>query len=299
MLLPEHLICPSLANHRLIIATRQHILKSDCGHEPSGVIARCQGVEVRLATLDLGPFPISKFTKEQTALGLDDQIETLSGTDICKNSPVGVVAAQRRRYGEPTRQLCIDFDRAVLLELISEPGLRVRVVHNLLIDRLTARSKQIPEVPCQLLGLEQFLRVIILITDTLVLDPANEQESLRAVDDLSCNLGELLRIAFEVVETSAIDKNTHKAATGQLCLVLQIGEQIGQLDSAVIQRYVGSTILLCCLDAGIADHDVSLVPDKSRPRDWRSFLQPTGAALDELLIVEMHAVCGLVFDAVP
>src|SRR5664280_402138 len=161
MLLPEHLTCTSLANHRLIIATRQRILKSDCGHEPGRVIARCQGTEVRFAALDLGPFPISKFIEEQTALGLDDQIETLSDTDICKNSPVGVVATQWRRHGEPTRQLRIDLDGTVLLELISEPSLRVRVVHNLLIDRLAARSKQIPEVPCQLLGLEQFLRVII------------------------------------------------------------------------------------------------------------------------------------------
>ena len=189
---------------------------------------------MRFAALDLGPFPISKLIKEQTALGLDDQIETFSGTDICEDSPVWVIGAQWRRHSEPAGQLGIDFDGAILLQLVHEIGFRVRTVYNSFIDRFVARSERIPEVPSQFLCLEQLLRVVVLIAYTLVLDSANEQESLRAVDDLGCNLGKLLRISFEIVQTSAIDQNSHKAPTRELGLVLQIREQIGQLDRAIV-----------------------------------------------------------------
>ena len=92
------------------------------------------------------------------------------------------------------------------------------------------------EVASQLLLLEEFLGVILLVADALVLDAVHQGEALGAVDGLGRQLNELLRVPLEVIEAAAVCQNAHETAPGELGLVLKVGQQVGQFDVGFFDR---------------------------------------------------------------
>ena len=105
----------------------------------------------------------------------------------------------------------------------------------MLVDRLLRVLQHVLQVARQLLLLEQLLGVVIFVADPLVLDAIHHGQALGAVDGFGGQLDELLRVALEVVEPPAVGQDAHEAAAGELGLVLEVGQQVGQLDVGFVE----------------------------------------------------------------
>src|SRR3990170_5947076 len=75
-------------------------------------------LEMRLATLYLCTLLSPEIILgEQSALCFNNEVKALALISLDKNSPVRVVAAQRRRDLEPAGQFCVDFHCFVIFQL--------------------------------------------------------------------------------------------------------------------------------------------------------------------------------------
>ena len=157
----------------------------------------------------------------------------------------------------------------------------------------------VPEIPRQLFVLEQFLRVVVILAEPLVLDTVHQRLPLAPVDGLRRKLDERLRVALEVVEPVAVAENPLDAAPGEARPVLQLGQHVRQGNVAFVQHHRRRAAPLGSLYAGLADGDVSLAPLQPRPGNLRRILKRPGALRDQSFIVELNPVGGLVLDAVP
>ena len=245
---PSNLFCAAVARYASAIRTgpklfsdwvstaRHQVVDVPGLDELCGVFADGQRLEVSLAALDLGAFLVAQVVGEEAALGLDHEVEPLRAVLLDQHGPVRVVGAERRRDLEPAGELGVDLDRLVLLQLLGKGAFDAgRIVDHLLVDRLR-RGQHVLEVAGQLLLLEEFLGVVVLVAEALVLDAVHQGEALGAVDGLGGQLDELLRVALEVVEPAAVGQDAHEAAAGELGLVLEVGQQVGQFDVGFVEH---------------------------------------------------------------
>jgi len=103
----------------------ENIVNISSRNEIGRVLVDFKSPEMSLATVNFCTLFISQIIDEKTALCLDDEVQLLGSFLLHENRPVGVVAAKRRRDGEPTRQLGVHLDGAIILELVSEAALGV------------------------------------------------------------------------------------------------------------------------------------------------------------------------------
>ena len=89
------------------------------------------------------------------------------------------------------------------------------------------------------------------------------------------------------------------AAPCELRPVLQLGEQVGQVDVGLIENDSRRPGGLGGLHARLTDGNVGLAPLQPGLGDCRRVPQRGGAFFEQSLVVEGHAVGGLVLDAVP
>ena len=164
--------------------------------------------------------------------------------------------------------------------MIGKPGLDVGLVDDLLVHRLGG-SVHVPEIPRQLFVLEQLLRVVVIVAQTLILDAVHQRLSLAAVDGLGRKLDECLRVALEVVEPVAVAENPLDAAPGEARPVLQLGKHVRQRNVAFVQHHGRRAAPFGGLYAGLADGDVGLAPLQPRPGDRRRILKRPGALRDQ------------------
>ena len=137
----------------------------------------------------------------------------------------------------------------------------VRIVDHLLVDRLLRVGEHVLQVAGQLLLLEQLLGVVVLVAEALVLDAVHQGQALGAVDRLGGQFDELLRVALEVVEPAAVRQNAHDAAAGELGLVLEVGQQVGQFDVVLRRARPARQLPVSVgLHARPADGEVGLAP---------------------------------------
>ena len=154
---------------------RQHVDDVPGDNEARGVVADSEGLEVVFAALDLGAFLIAEVVGEQSALGFDHEVEPLFAVLVDQHSPVGIVGSQWREHLEPARQFRVDLHCFVLLELFGEDALDTgRVIDDMLVDRFLG-GKHVLKVSGQFFLLEEFLRVIFVVTDALVLNAVHER----------------------------------------------------------------------------------------------------------------------------
>ena len=123
--------------------------------------------------------------------------------------------------------------------------------------------------------------------------------SLATIDNLRGQLDELLRIALEVIKTLAVDQNPVDTAPGELCPVLQLGEQIRQFDIGLFQSDSRRSGNLGRLNASLADGNVSLAPLQTSPGNAWRLPQLNDRAFQQGFIIEGYTICSLVLDAVP
>src|SRR5690606_36205486 len=97
---------------------------------------------------------------------------------------------------------------------------------DLLIDGYLGLQRVL-EVAGQLLLLEQFLSVVVLIPNALITNAVNQSQALGPVDCFSGKVDELLRVLLEVVEAATPCQDFDEAPARQLRLVLKVCEQIG------------------------------------------------------------------------
>jgi hypothetical protein len=177
-----------------------------------------------------------------------------------QDGPVGVIGSQRRGHLEPARQLGVQLDGVVLLQRVGEVALGGRS------RRPRARRWTCPcpsacssgsrSAPC----LEQLLGVDVLVAKRWYLMPSTRARRLQrlmisAVSSMNC-CGLRLKSSSRPL---AQDGDDH-AAAGELGAVLEVGEQVRQLDVALVQDTVAAPAVLRGLHAGLADGDVGLAP---------------------------------------
>ena len=75
----------------------------------------------------------------------------------------------------------------------------------------------------------------MFVSQALVLDTVNQNLSLADIDGLTGKLDELLRIALEVIKTPTRAEDSLDAAPRELCSVLKLREDVGQLDVGLVQ----------------------------------------------------------------
>ena len=115
----------------------------------------------------------------------------------------------------------------------------------------------------------------------------------------AANSMKLLRIALEVIQSQAVDEEARDAATGELGLVLQVSEQIGQLDVGLVQRDGRAGRGFGREHSGLADGEVGLANLQAGLADGRGVPQRLGTIGEQLVVVEIYPVSGLVLDAIP
>ena len=104
--------------------------------------------------------------------------------------------------------------------------------------------------------------------------PSTSGQALGPVDRLGGQLDELLRVALEVVQPAALGQDAPDAAPGELRLVLQVGQQVGQLDVAFVEATGADAAVSVGVDARLADGEVGLAPvqpglgDRRARREW-------------------------------
>ena len=125
---------------------------------------------MRLSTLDLGAFGVAKIVGKRAALRFNHEVQPLPPVGIDQYSPIRVVASEGRRRREPSGKLGVHLDGGVLLKLVRKIGLNARFVDDLLVDRLSCIFEHVLQMAGQLFLLEEFLRVIVLVSQALVLD---------------------------------------------------------------------------------------------------------------------------------
>ena len=254
---------------------------------------------MRLAAFDLGAFLVAQIVGEQAAFGFHHKVQVLGAVFFHQHGPVGVVGTQRRGHFEPAWQLGVELDGVVLLQPISEIPLGGRVVHHVLVDRLAGILQHVLEIAGEFFLLEQLLRIDMLVAQFLVLDAIDQSQALAAVDGFGGQFDELLRVALEIMKAAASRQDADDGATGELGAILQVGQQVRQLDIRLIQHHGRRACLLRRGDARLADSDVGLAPLQPGLGNHRGFLQRSDAVSHQLGVVKLHAVSGLVLDAIP
>ena len=82
--------------------------------------------------------PTAQVYCPNAAFRFDHKVQPLTAIGIDQNRPVRVIASQRRRYGEPSRQLRVYLYGSVLLELICKS--RKRLLLRIWIDLPEVRA---------------------------------------------------------------------------------------------------------------------------------------------------------------
>ena len=90
-----------------------------------------------------------------------------------------------------------------------------------------------------------------------------------------------------------------QAAAGELSLVLEVGQQVGQFDVAFVEDDGAEVDRFRRFHAGPADGKIGLAPVQAGLGDRRRFADGLDAVLNQPLVVEQHPVGGLVLDAIP
>ena len=78
------------------------------------VVAGRQRFEMRLATCDFCSLFVTQIVLEETAFCFDNKISALNAVVLDKDSPIGIVSAERGRNSEPPLQLCVEFVSVLL-----------------------------------------------------------------------------------------------------------------------------------------------------------------------------------------
>ena len=81
--------------------------------------------------------------------------------------------------------------------------------------------------------------------------------------------------------------------------ILQVRQQVRQLNIRFIQHHRRCTRFLGRLNARLANGDIGLPPLQARLRNRRCLLQSADAISDQLGVVKLHAIGGLMLDAIP
>jgi len=146
---------------------------------------------------------------------------------------------------------------------------------------------------------KQFLRVVFLCAEPLVFDAVHQRESLRAIDGISGQLDELLRIPGKIIQPAAINENAMDAPARELGLILQIGQDIRQLDIAFFQHHRRRGGGFGGGDSRLADGEVGLAPLQAGFGYGWTVLDGRDTFKNQRLVVELDTVGGLVPNAFP
>jgi len=117
--------------------------------------------------------------------------------------------------------------------------------------------------------------------------------------DSVASFNELLRVPLEVIEATASNENAHETAAGELGLVLEVGQQVGQFDVGLLNRDWSGDDGLLRGDAASSDSEVGFANLHPGFGDRRTVAESFGALRHQRVVIELHAVSGLVLDAVP
>lgn len=216
----------------------QQVINLRCFNVLRWIFPDSQCLEMYFAAFYFRTFLVAEVVGEEAAFRLNHEVTPLDSILLHQHGPVRVVGAEGRRHAEPAREFGVNLDRLVLLQLLGKGTLGVGLVDDLLMDRLVHVDHGL-EVARQLFGLEQLLGVVFLGSDALVFDAVHEGHALGAVDDLGGEFDELLRVSLEIIEPAAVHEDAVDAAASELSLVLEVGEDVGQLDVPFIEGHRG------------------------------------------------------------
>ena len=108
-----------------------------------------------------------------------------------------------------------------------------------------------------------------------------------------------MRIPFEVIQTLAVDQGSCNGATCELCLVLQLRQNIRQLDITLFKNDWCRCYGFIRFNPSTANGKVRLSPLESRLRDGWRVLDCLDAGFQQGIVVELHPVSRLVLNAIP
>lgn len=157
-----------------------------------------EGGKVGLAAFDFNALLVSEVVGEEAALGLDHEVQAFMAIGVLdEDRPVGLVSPRGVLISNQPGSLA-DLDRVVELKLKGEGLLRAPVEDDVLVDRLLGVIDEIAQGAGEFLLLEELLRVVFVVADSLVLMPATMARRLRrltasAAVSMNCCGGSLWR----------------------------------------------------------------------------------------------------------